>query len=169
MKAIVTVLLSAVLFSTLYSKEVSDMKDFQVNPKNITQYDSKYFSLQKSDYDFDTTLQRAKDLIKKQKIKLFAILDHSEAAKEFHKTLPPTVVIVFGNPAVGTDKMNAYPNIAIELPMKVLIYQRDKNVFVGYLRPDFYAKGLGLDKNDSFIKGTQESYEKFVDAISKKH
>lgn len=169
MKLIITVLLSTALFSTLYSKEVSDMKDLQVNPKNIAQYDPKYFSLQKSDYDFDTTLQRAKDLIKKQKIKLFAILNHSEAAKEFHKTLPPTAVVVFGNPAFGTGEMNAHPNIAIELPMKVLIYQRDKNVFVGYLRPDFYPKGLGFDKNDSFIKGTQESYEKFVDAISKKH
>lgn len=169
MKKIVAILLSGVLFSTLYAKEVSAMKDLQVEPKNIAQYDPKYFSLKKSDYDFDTTLQRAQDLIKKQKIKLFAILDHSKAAKEFHKTLPPTAVIVFGNPAVGTNEMNKHPNIAIELPMKVLIYQRGKDVFVGYLRPDFYAQGLGFDKNDTFIKGTQESYEKFTDAISKKN
>ncbi|MDO7253686.1 DUF302 domain-containing protein [Helicobacter cappadocius] len=168
MKMILATFLSIGFISMLWGKEVLDMKNLQVNPANIAQYDPKYFSLKKSDYDFQTTLQRAKDLIKQQKIKLFVILDHSKAASEFHKTLPPTSVIVFGNPSVGTGKMIAHPNIAIELPMKVLIYQRGKDVFVGYLRPDFYTKGLGLDSNDAFIKGTQEGYEKFTDYITKR-
>ncbi|PAF53372.1 hypothetical protein BKH42_06550 [Helicobacter sp. 13S00482-2] len=169
MKLILFILLSIGFVSIANAKEVLDIKNLHVNPKNISQYDARYFSLKKSDYDFATTLERAKDLIKKQKIKLFAILDHSKAASEFDKTLPPTVVIVFGNPAVGTNVMNAHPNIAIELPMKVLIYQRDKDVFVGYLRLDFYPKGLGFGADDSFIKATQEAYEKFTDAITKMH
>ncbi|PAF45022.1 DUF302 domain-containing protein [Helicobacter sp. 11S02596-1] len=163
--AMVACLLTSFVFAHQV-QEVYKVKDLEVKPASISQYNPEYLSLKISHYDFQTTLNRAKDLIKQQKIKLFAILDHSEAASEFHQTLPPTSVVVFGNPAVGTGKMKEVPNLAIELPMKVLIYERDKKVFVGFVKPSFYAKALGLSTDDTFIKNTEKSYEKFTHYIT---
>ncbi|PAF49802.1 hypothetical protein BKH41_00410 [Helicobacter sp. 12S02232-10] len=162
--AIIAFLLTSFAFSH-QTQEVYKMKDLQVKPASIAKYDPKYLSLQVSDYDFQTTLNRAKDMIKQQKMKLFVILDHSQAATEFDQSLPPTSVIVFGNPAAGTAKMKEYPNLAIELPMKILVYERDKKVFVGFVRPSFNAKALGLPANDAFIKNTEKAYENFVEHI----
>ncbi|PAF51256.1 DUF302 domain-containing protein [Helicobacter sp. 13S00477-4] len=148
-------------------QEVDKMKDLQVAPASIAKYNPKYLSLKLSKYDFTTTMQRAKNLIEQKKIKLFSILDHSAAAKEFNKILPPTSVIVFGNPAVGTQTMTKFPNVAMVLPMKVLVYERDGKVFVGYIKPSTYAKDLGFSKEEEnmFIKDMDKSYEDFTNYL----
>lgn len=166
MKRIVVVVLALVALMNAHQiEEVVNMKDLQVNPASIAQYNLEYLNLKVSNYDFNTTLNRAKKAIKQQKLKLFAILDHAQAAKEFDKSLPPTSVIVFGNPGIGTAKMLEFPNLAIELPLKVLIYERDGKVFVGYVRPSSFATALGLPANDVFVINTQEAYEKFTNYL----
>ncbi|PAF48064.1 hypothetical protein BKH46_01775 [Helicobacter sp. 12S02634-8] len=166
MKKILASIILLASFSIAHQiQEVYQMKNFTPNPASISKYDPKYLNLKVSNYDFATTLNRAKDLISQQKLKLFAILDHSQAATEFDQSLPPTSVVVFGNPAVGTAKMAQYPNLAIELPMKVLIYERDNKVFVGFVNPSFFAKAIGLDAKDPFIQNTQKAYENFTNHI----
>jgi uncharacterized protein (DUF302 family) len=72
----------------------------------------------------------------KRGIKVAARIDHAAGAKAAGLDMPPTEVIMFGNPKLGTPLMLAQPSVAIELPMKMLIWQ-DKagKVWIGYTPP----------------------------------
>lgn len=62
---------------------------------------------------------------------VFTEIDHAEAARQVGLTLAPRVVLVFGNPRGGTAAMAAHPTLAIDLPMRVLVWADDAGkVFV---------------------------------------
>jgi len=56
-------------------------------------------------------------------VKLFATIDHSGEAERAGLTLRDTKLLVFGNPAAGTPLMQEKPLIAVDLPLKVLVWQ----------------------------------------------
>lgn len=106
-------------------------------------------------YDFETTYQKALHVINEKKLHLFYVVDHSEAAKQVGKTMENTKVIIFGNPNIGTDIMNLYPTIAIELPLKLLIYEKNGKTFVVFISPESYLPQHGIPTEHAFIKSTQ--------------
>ncbi len=77
-----------------------------------------------SDGDFAQTLARAKAALERRKLKIMAEVDHAANASGIAE-LPPTYVLIFGNPAIGTQLMMASRSVAIDLPMKLLIWQTD--------------------------------------------
>ena len=86
----------------------------------------------KSQYDFKQTISRLKKNFKANNIAIFAEIDHTKAAKKAKENLLPTTVLVVGNPKVGTSLMQENPKVAIELPLKVLVYEENKVVWVRY-------------------------------------
>ncbi|PJJ95919.1 hypothetical protein CO615_10895 [Lysobacteraceae bacterium NML75-0749] len=56
-------------------------------------------------------------------ITVFALIDHAAAAEKAGVSMPPTQVLVFGNPRGGTPLMLAHPDLALDLPVRVLIRQ----------------------------------------------
>lgn len=54
---------------------------------------------------------------------VFTEIDHAAAARAAGMTLPPRVVVLFGNPAAGTPAMQEHPSLAIDLPMRVLVWE----------------------------------------------
>jgi len=56
-------------------------------------------------------------------ITVFAVIDQSEEAEKVGLTLRPTQLIIFGDPKTGTPLMNASPSLAIDLPLKALIWE----------------------------------------------
>lgn len=80
---------------------------------------------QVSPHSFSETLARLEKAADSRGLKLFARLDHAAAAKEAGLTLRPTTVLVIGNPKGGTGLMQAQPTLAIDLPLKVLVWQAD--------------------------------------------
>jgi len=93
--------------------------------------DSQFFTV-KSEYDFKQTVGRLKKNFKANNIAIFAEIDHAKAAKKAKENLLPATVLVVGNPKVGTRLMQENPKIAIELPLKVLVYEEDGIVRVRY-------------------------------------
>lgn len=74
--------------------------------------------------------------LEKRGIRIAARIDHAAAAKAAGLEMPPTEVIMFGNPRLGTPLMLAQPLVAIELPMKMLIWQDvTGKVMIGYAPP----------------------------------
>lgn len=61
---------------------------------------------------------------------VFATIDHAEAARNAGLTMPPTRVIIFGNPKAGTPLMLKYPVLALDLPLRVLVNQDQSGVNV---------------------------------------
>jgi len=69
------------------------------------------------------TSERFAALLKSKGITLFALIDHSGEAEKAGLKMPPTKLFIFGNPKGGTPVMLAAPTIAIDLPLKVLVWE----------------------------------------------
>jgi len=81
-----------------------------------------------------------------------ARIDHAFAAAAVGLALPPTEVLVFGNPRAGTPLMQAAQTIGIDLPLKALVW-RDASgaTFVGYNDPRWLARRHGVDAGNEAI------------------
>jgi uncharacterized protein (DUF302 family) len=67
------------------------------------------------------TVAAIRDQAEQQGAAVVAVIDHAAAAQAVGLTLPATQVIVFGNPKAGTPLMQAAPEVAIDLPLRVLV------------------------------------------------
>jgi len=96
-----------------------------------------------SPFSVKETLERLQAEIHNRNLTLFAHIDHSGGAKQVGLTMRETHVLIFGSPKGGTPLMIASPQLALELPLKCLVWQDDeKRVWVSstsaaYLRGRF--------------------------------
>lgn len=70
--------------------------------------------------------EKLQGIIKEKGLNLFTVIDHSKNAKKVGLTLKPTQVIIFGNPNVGTLFMQKSDSVAIDLPQKFLVVEREE-------------------------------------------
>ena len=86
-----------------------------------------------SRHSVDETLGKLKSILQSKGVAIFAVVDHSGEAEKVGLKMPPTKVIIFGNPKAGTPLMQAAPSTAIDLPLKILISQDSAGkVWVSY-------------------------------------
>lgn len=71
----------------------------------------------------DETVGRIEAILRQKGITLFASIDHSGEAAKVGLTMPPTKLLIFGKPEAGTPLMLAAPRIAIDLPLKILVWE----------------------------------------------
>jgi uncharacterized protein (DUF302 family) len=74
-----------------------------------------------SSHSVDETVKRLEDLLHAKGIQLFAIIDHSGEAERAGLRMNDTKLLIFGNPKAGTPVMLRAPEIAIDLPLKILV------------------------------------------------
>ncbi|WP_082470132.1 DUF302 domain-containing protein [Methylobacterium sp. Leaf86] len=74
-----------------------------------------------SAYSFTDTLQRLRSALESKGLTIFAVIDQREAARSVGLDMPPTTLLVYGNPKGGTPLMLAAPDFGLELPLKVLV------------------------------------------------
>jgi uncharacterized protein (DUF302 family) len=77
-----------------------------------------------SRHSVEETVARLEAILKEKGIKLFCIVDHSGEALAAGLEMPPTKLLIFGNPRAGTPLMLAAPSTALDLPLKVLIAEQ---------------------------------------------
>jgi len=82
----------------------------------------------KSRHTVDETVERLTKLLAAKGVTVFALVDHSGEAAKVGMTMRPTRLMIFGNPAAGTPVMLAAPSIAIDLPLKILIWEDAEGV-----------------------------------------
>ena len=85
-----------------------------------------------SPYTFTQTIERLQKVLKSKNITIFATIDHKKAAEAVGENMQPATVLIVGNPKVGTALMQENPLLAIELPLKILIYEDGKKVNIRY-------------------------------------
>jgi uncharacterized protein (DUF302 family) len=76
-----------------------------------------------SDHPVDVTAENLKRILQEKGVTLFAFIDHSGEAEKVGMKMPPTKLLIFGSPKAGTPVMLAAPSIAIDLPLKILIWE----------------------------------------------
>ncbi|WP_222914426.1 DUF302 domain-containing protein [Natrinema sp. SYSU A 869] len=103
-----------------------------------------------SDSDVETSVKRVKDAIEgNDDLGLMAEVDHEANAASVDRDLQPTTVLVFGNPDLGTPLMQSARTLAIDLPQKLLVMEReDGTVTVTYNDTTYIAERHGVDKQD---------------------
>jgi uncharacterized protein (DUF302 family) len=76
-----------------------------------------------SRHSVDETVERLQGMLRAKGITLFALIDHSGEAERVGIKMPPTKLLIFGSPKAGTPLMLAAPSIAIDLPLKILVWE----------------------------------------------
>ena len=91
-----------------------------------------------SRHSFAETVSRLETLLRQKNIKVFATIDHSGEAEKAGLKMPPTKVLIFGNPKAGTPLMLASPTVAIDLPLKILIAEDAAGkVWISFNSPEY--------------------------------
>jgi uncharacterized protein (DUF302 family)/uncharacterized membrane protein YidH (DUF202 family) len=91
-----------------------------------------------SHHSVDQTVEKLKGILAAKGITLFALIDHSGEAEKVGLKMPPTKLLIFGSPKVGTPLMLAAPSMAIDLPLKILIWEDVQGkVWVSYNSPGY--------------------------------
>lgn len=105
-----------------------------------------------SKYSVPETLDRLEASLREKGVKVFARVDHSGEAEKVGMKMPPTQVLIFGNPRAGTPAMVAEPTTAIDLPLKALAWQDSEGkVWLSYNDVEYLKRRFGL--NDDTLKG----------------
>jgi len=76
-----------------------------------------------SPYPVSETLKRLDSVLQSRGLTVFARIDHSGEAEKVGMKMHPTELIIFGSPKGGTPVMVASPTLAIDLPLKALVWQ----------------------------------------------
>ena len=84
---------------------------------------------------FADTVARLKELLAEKNVKLFSVIDQRAEARGAGLDLRDTTLVIFGNPAAGTPVMDAAPLSALDLPLKVLIWDDGGQTKVSYYEP----------------------------------
>src|SRR5438045_2496501 len=93
----------------------------------------------------DAAFTRLETAVAQRGLTVFARLDFAADAAAVGLTLPPTRLLLFGNPRAGTPLMAASPTAALDLPLKVLVWEMaDGTVWVGYNTPAYLGERHGL-------------------------
>jgi uncharacterized protein (DUF302 family) len=101
-----------------------------------------------SNHSVDETAARLKDILQAKGITLFALIDHSGEAEKVGMKMPPTKLLIFGNPKGGTPLMLAAPSIAIDLPLKILVWEDGQGkVWLSYNSPEYLKERHGLPQD----------------------
>jgi uncharacterized protein (DUF302 family)/uncharacterized membrane protein YidH (DUF202 family) len=91
-----------------------------------------------SNHSVDQTVEKLKNILQSKGITLFTLVDHSGEAAKVGMTMPPTKLLIFGSPKAGTPLMQASPSIAIDLPLKILVWEDAQGkVWVSYNTPEY--------------------------------
>lgn len=91
-----------------------------------------------SNHSVDETVTRLKNILQAKEVTLFALVDHSGEAEKIGMKMPPTKLLIFGSPKAGTPLMLASPSIAIDLPLKILVWEDgNSKVWISYNSPEY--------------------------------
>jgi uncharacterized protein (DUF302 family) len=99
----------------------------------------------RSAHSVDATVERLKHLLSAKQVMLFATVDHSGEAAKVGLPMRPTKLLIFGSPAAGTPVMQAAPSIAIDLPLKILVWEDAEGVaWLSWNTPDYLRRRHGV-------------------------
>jgi len=100
-----------------------------------------------SSFSVEETVARLQAMLQQKGIKLFTIVDHSGEAASAGLKMPPTKLLIFGNPKGGTPIMLAAPSLAIDLPLKILVAEDSAGkVWLSWNDPEYLQERHGFPK-----------------------
>jgi uncharacterized protein (DUF302 family) len=100
---------------------------------------------ERSQHSVEQTVERLSAMLRAKGITLFALVDHGAEAAKIGMTMPPTKLLIFGNPKAGTPLMLAAPSVAIDLPLKILVWEDAQGrAWLSYNSPAYLQERHGV-------------------------
>ena len=98
-----------------------------------------------SQHSVDQTVEKLTNILQSKGVTLFALVDHSGEAQKVGMQMPPTKLLIFGSPKAGTPLMVAAPSVAIDLPLKIVIWEDSVGkTWVSYNSSEYLQQRHGL-------------------------
>jgi uncharacterized protein (DUF302 family) len=120
----------------------------------------------RSRYSYSDTVTKLSKAIADGGNTVFATIDQAAAATAAGLTLRPTTLIIFGNPKSGTPLMDAFPLVALELPLKLLVWQESGNVNIAYVPMSEIAARCGVTGMDARIAAMDRAIEGLSEGVT---
>lgn len=100
-------------------------------------------------------------------LKVAARVDHAAGAKAAGMEMPPTEVVIFGNPKLGTALMQANPQIGVDLPLKIAVWETAPGkTMIGYTAPDALKARFDIRDKDALFAAMGQALEGFAAAAA---
>lgn len=101
-----------------------------------------------SPHTVSETLARLETIVRTKGISILALIDHSGDAERADLKMLPTKLLIFGNAKAGTPLMSASPTVAIDLPLKALVWEDSGGkVWLSYNTPDYLRQRHAIPDN----------------------
>src|ERR1700720_3324104 len=101
-----------------------------------------------SKHSVEQTVEALTNILKSKGVPLFTVIDHSGEAEKVGLKMHPTKLLIFGNPKAGTPLMLASPSSAIDLPLKLLVWEDAQGkVWLSYNSPEYLRERHGLPQD----------------------
>jgi uncharacterized protein (DUF302 family) len=98
-----------------------------------------------SHHSVGETVEKLKGILRTKEVTLFALVDHSGEAEKVGMKMRPTKLLIFGSPKAGTPLMQAAPSVALDLPLKILVWEDGQGrVWVSYNSPTYLQERHGI-------------------------
>jgi uncharacterized protein (DUF302 family) len=123
----------------------------------------------RSAYDFEETVRRLTADIADKKIMFFEAIDQARLGRDAGIPLPPSTLLVFGNPPLGIQFLTANPAAGLDWPVRLLVTQDAKGrVFAMYTDFAWIARRHGIDNRDAAFKKAAEVIASITSSVAAK-
>ena len=137
---------------------------FYVNPAEAQEQG--VWVVKNSPHTVPVTVAKLNSAIESAGASVAAVVDHAEAAKKAGMELPPTTLVIFGNPKLGTPLMQHNRQMGIDLPMRVLVWQDGDATKIGYVSPESMASDYGIAADNASIRKMIGALDKLTNAAT---
>jgi uncharacterized protein (DUF302 family) len=121
-----------------------------------------------SAYGMEETLTRLRAAIQDMGINLVTEVDHAKAAAGKELELRPTHVLIFGNPLVGTNLMQADQRAGLDLPLRLLVWEDAQGqVYLSYRSPQQLQQDFRLEDQKGVLDKMDNVFEKLSEVVQK--
>lgn len=94
-----------------------------------------------SGHSVEQTVEKLKGILQAKEVAIFALVDHGGEAAKVGIKMRPTKLLIVGSPKAGTPVMLAAPSVAIDLPLKILVWEdAESKVWISYNSPTVSAE-----------------------------
>ncbi len=119
-----------------------------------------------SRYEYPETVERIVKALSDSGTTLFANIDQAAAAKSAGLSLRPTTLLVFGNPRGGTPIMDAFPLAALDLPLRLLIWEEGGTTKIAHVGMREPLERHGVTGKDALISAMDRALETLVSTVA---
>lgn len=116
-----------------------------------------------STFGVTETVDRLETAITEKGLIVVARVDHAANAEQAGENLRPTELLIFGNPALGTQLMQAEQTVGIDLPQKFLVWEaEDGTVYLSYNDPAYLAQRHGIEGEEEVLTQISNALANFA-------